>query len=135
MALIPNVANTHSHNSNMKAHDKSHKKDTHTKAGVTVTSAWARATAGKASNGAAYISVANAGSKADRLIAVKGDVAKRMEIHTHLNRNGIMRMKKVDFRASTGQPDTNETWRLSRYVDGLTKTPNKGKVDSFDLGF
>ena len=50
---------------------------------------------GKASNGAAYISVANAGSKADRLIAVKGDVAKRMEIHTHLNRNGIMRM--VDF--------------------------------------
>ena len=70
-ASIPNAADTHSHNSNMGAHDKSHKKDTHTKAGVTVTSAWARATAGKASNGAAYISVANAGSKADKPIKPK----------------------------------------------------------------
>ena len=62
-ASIPNAANTHSHNSNMGAHDKSHKKVTDTKAGVTVTSACC-ATAGKASNGAAYISVVNVGSKA-----------------------------------------------------------------------
>ena len=135
-ASIPNAANTHSHKSNMGAHDQSHKKDTHTKAGVTVTSAWARATAGKASNGAAYISVANAGSKADRLIAVKGDVAKRMEIHTHLNRNGIMRMKKVDFIELP--PDSRIQMKPGGYhvmLMGLQKPLKKGKLIPLILVF
>lgn len=136
VALIPNAANTHSHNSNMGAHDKSHKKDTHTKAGVTVTSAWARATAGKASNGAAYISVANAGSKADRLIAVKGDVARRMEIHTHLNGNGIMWMKKVDFIDLP--PDSQIQMKPGGYhvmLIGLKKPLKKGKLIHMTLVF
>ena len=42
----------------------------HTMGGVKVTSAWARATPGKAKNGAAYVTIANDGQHKDRLVAV-----------------------------------------------------------------
>lgn len=64
--------------------------------GVAVEKAWARATPGKAKNGGAYLMIANTGAAGDRLVAAAADVAERVEIHTHLNDNGVMRMRKVE---------------------------------------
>jgi len=58
---------------------------------------WARASAGKAKNGAAYITqIINHGAAADRLVAVSSDVAMKTEIHNHIKDGGIMKMRKVD---------------------------------------
>ena len=63
---------------------------------LSISKAWARATPGKAGNGAAYISISNATKTTDRLKIVKGNVAERIEIHTHLLDNGVMRMRQID---------------------------------------
>ena len=53
---------------------------------------WARATPGRAKNGAAYMKLKNHGDTDDRLTAVSSDVASRVELHTHLHDNGVMKM-------------------------------------------
>lgn len=63
---------------------------------VAVTAAWARASAGPAKAGAAYVTVTNSGTTADRLLAVATPAANRAELHTHLNENGVMKMRPVD---------------------------------------
>jgi len=62
---------------------------------LTIGHPWARASAGPAPNGAAYLTVQNAG-EADRLVAVSGDVAERVELHTHRMENNVMQMRQVD---------------------------------------
>jgi len=63
---------------------------------IVVEGAWARASAGKAKNGAAYFS-ASIKAGADRLIAVKAEgIAKRAELHGHSMQGGVMRMRPVE---------------------------------------
>lgn len=64
--------------------------------GVSVEAPFARATAGPAKNGAAFLTVRNTGAEADRLIGAKTPVADRAELHTHLHENGVMKMRPVD---------------------------------------
>ena len=58
-----------------------------------VTNAWARATPGKAENGAAYLTIQSA--TADRLVSVSTPVAKKAELHTMSMSGGIMQMRPV----------------------------------------
>jgi len=60
---------------------------------IMVKQPWARASIGK--NGAAYVTVINHGKSADNLIGVEAKVAKRVELHTHKNDGGIMRMRHI----------------------------------------
>jgi hypothetical protein len=62
---------------------------------LTIGHPWARASAGPVRNGAAYLTVHNAGA-ADSLVAVSGDVAKRVELHTHLMEGDVMKMRRVE---------------------------------------
>jgi copper(I)-binding protein len=62
-------------------------------AGPTVDHAWARATASAASAGAAYFTVSS--PTPDKLVAVASPVAGKAEIHTHIDDNGVMRMRPV----------------------------------------
>ena len=55
-----------------------------------------RATAPGMPSSAAYVSIANHGDAADRLIAAKTWVARRVEIHSTEMDNGVMRMRAVD---------------------------------------
>ena len=55
-----------------------------------------RATAPGMPSSAAYVSIANHGDAADRLIAAKTVVARRVEIHSMEMDNGVMRMRAVD---------------------------------------
>ncbi len=57
---------------------------------------WARASAGAAPTGAAYLTVRNDGAEADRLVAVETPAAGRAELHTHLHENGVMKMREVE---------------------------------------
>ncbi|HVY14494.1 MAG TPA: copper chaperone PCu(A)C [Rhodopila sp.] len=61
---------------------------------VQVTNAWARASAGPASTGAAYVSL-TAGAQADQLIGASTPVAQTAEVHESTNEGGIMRMRAV----------------------------------------
>lgn len=64
--------------------------------GVMATDAYAFATAASARAGGAYISLMNHGAAADRLVAARSDVARRVEVHEHRNDAGVMRMREVE---------------------------------------
>lgn len=64
-------------------------------ADFTIEHPWARASAGPARNSAAFMTIRNAGA-ADRLVAAAGDVAERVELHTHIMEGDIMRMRQVE---------------------------------------
>ena len=55
-----------------------------------------RATAPGMPSSAAYVSIANHGDAADRLIAARTAVARRVEIHLMEMDSGVMRMRAVD---------------------------------------
>ncbi len=63
---------------------------------VTVENAWARASAGMTKAGAAFMTVKNAGATADRLVAAKASIAKKVELHTHKMVEGVMMMRRID---------------------------------------
>lgn len=69
---------------------------------LTVEAPWARASAGAARAGAAYLRIANAGPEDDRLVGVSAPVAERVELHTHRMSGGVMRMRRVDAVAVPG---------------------------------
>lgn len=63
---------------------------------IQVSSPWARASAGPAKAGAAFLSIKNSGSADDRLIAARADVSDRAELHTHIMEGNLMKMRQVD---------------------------------------
>ncbi len=67
---------------------------------------WARASAGMAGAGAAFMSIANTGD-VDRLVSASADVSEVVELHTHIMEEGIMKMRRVatiDIPADTTVP-------------------------------
>ncbi|MBO38222.1 MAG: hypothetical protein CMM75_03445 [Rhodospirillaceae bacterium] len=54
---------------------------------------WARASITK--NGVSYLTIMNHGKHPEKLIGVMAPVAKRIELHTHKNDDGIMRMRQI----------------------------------------
>ena len=59
-----------------------------------VTNAWARATPGKAENGAAYLTIVS--PVADRVIAASTPAAQKAELHTMSMEGGVMKMRPLD---------------------------------------
>lgn len=63
---------------------------------ITIEDAYALASGPTAMAGAAFFMIHNMGDEDDRLIAAESDVAKRVELHTHIaEANGVMRMVEV----------------------------------------
>ncbi len=70
--------------------------DTYAVGGLTVVDPWARASAGPAKAGAAYLTIRNGGSADDRLIGVSADSVSGMAmLHTTVDEGGIMKMRHV----------------------------------------
>lgn len=63
---------------------------------IKIENAWARATPGLARNGGAYFVAKNEGKDGDRIVGVTANVSARTELHTHINDNGVMRMRQVE---------------------------------------
>ena len=63
---------------------------------LTISHPWSRATAASAKVGALYLTVANAGAEADRLLGVSTEVAERCELHLSGTSGEVMSMQMVD---------------------------------------
>ncbi len=64
---------------------------------ITIEDAYARSSSPTAKTGAAFFTIVNEGDQVDRLIDVKSDVAKKVELHTHIHGdNGVMQMRRVE---------------------------------------
>lgn len=64
-------------------------------ADVQVMDAWARASAGPAKVGGAFLAIHNMGTP-DRLISAMTSVADKAELHTHTMEAGVMKMRQVE---------------------------------------
>lgn len=64
--------------------------------GLDINHPWALALPSVSQNGAAYLSIHNHES-ADQLTNVSSDIADKVEIHQHVNQNGQISMKKLDW--------------------------------------
>jgi|SRR5690242_11901039 periplasmic copper chaperone A len=74
--------------------------------GIAVSNAWARASAGAATTGAAYFTVTDS-SATDRLVGASTPVAGKAELHETRNENGVMQMRAVPALAlEPGKPVT-----------------------------
>ncbi len=92
---------------------------------LTIDHPWARATAGQAPNGAAYMTFTNDGKTADYLVGAASDVAKRVELHQHLMNDGVMQMRQVkEVQVAPGDPTVMEPGGLHVMLIGL-KAPLK----------
>ncbi len=101
--------------------------------GITVTDAWARATAPSAPNGAAYMTITNTSGADDRLVAASADVAERVELHTHIRDGDIMRMREVDdLTVLTGTTTELAPGGLHIMLIGLYEPLQEG--ETFPLG-
>lgn len=65
-------------------------------ADVKVEQPWARASAGMAKAGAAFLTIHNGGTSDDRLVAAKASVSKKAELHTHIKEGDLMKMRQVE---------------------------------------
>jgi hypothetical protein len=93
---------------------------------------WARASAGPAANGAAYLTLTNNGKDSDRLVAVASPVADKAELHVHLVEDGVMKMRSLDgIDVPPGAPIELQPSGLHIMLLGL-KAPLK-EGDSFPL--
>lgn len=68
----------------------------HTGHALKVENAWARATIGNSKNSAAYLKLENEGKKEITIVSAKSDVSARTELHTHINDNGVMKMRRLE---------------------------------------
>lgn len=97
---------------------------------------WARATADGVQNGAAYLVLENDGKAVDRLMSATSPAAAKVELHTHINDNGVMRMREVN--AIDLAPDAKVKLApggLHLMLLGLTEPLRKGKAFPLTLTF
>lgn len=65
-------------------------------ADIMIDDAYFRSNGPNAKVGAAFMHILNLGETEDRLIAVKSDLAKRVELHTHKETDGVMKMTELE---------------------------------------
>ncbi|WP_339780988.1 copper chaperone PCu(A)C [uncultured Thalassospira sp.] len=62
---------------------------------IAVKDAWAKESIGRAPNGAVFFTIENNG-EADRIIGVTSELADRTELHTHIKKDNVMKMRRVE---------------------------------------
>ncbi|PPR63948.1 MAG: hypothetical protein CFH10_00378 [Alphaproteobacteria bacterium MarineAlpha4_Bin2] len=104
------------------------------KAALTVKDAWSRATLAR--NGAAYMTIFNHGSIADRLIAAESPVAKNVELHSHKSSDGVMRMRRIPaVEVHPGKSAVLEPGGSHLMLMGLARSLKEGEVFPITLAF
>lgn len=63
---------------------------------VTVSDAWARASAGMAKAGGAFMTLTNTAQHDHVVVSASSDISDRVELHTHIMANGVMQMREVE---------------------------------------
>jgi len=103
---------------------------------VTVSHPWARASAGMAKNGAAYLTIANHGTEADRLTKAATPAAHMAELHSSLMEGEIMTMRPVEaLEITPGKPTMLAPGGLHIMLMGLVKPLKEGETFPMTLTF
>lgn len=63
---------------------------------IHIRSPWARALPPTSPTGAVYLTLTNHGAHPDKLLRASADVAERVEIHSHILEDGMMKMRQVE---------------------------------------
>ena len=99
-----------------------------------VSNAWARATPGKAENGAAYLTIQS--PTADRLLSLSSPVAKKAELHTMSMEGMVMKMRPLaDLDIPAGQPVTLKPGGQHVMLLGLDAPLREGQSFPLTLTF
>ncbi|MCU0839063.1 MAG: copper chaperone PCu(A)C [Rhodospirillales bacterium] len=97
---------------------------------------WARATAGAAANGAAYMVISTSGNEADQLIGATSPVAATVELHTHVMEGDVMRMRPVKaIEVNAGEPAVLKPGGLHVMLIGLRAPLKQGASFPLTLTF
>jgi copper(I)-binding protein len=105
-------------------------------ADIAVEQPWARATPGRAPNGAAYFTLANTGKEADRLVAASTPAAGKAELHTHVHSGTIMEMRPVDaIEVKPGEKVTLKPGDMHVMLMGLKAPLKEGATLALTLRF
>jgi len=97
---------------------------------------WARATAALARNGAVYLSLANHGEIADRLLGAETPVARKARLHGHLIEGGIVKMRPVEaVEVAPGGPVVLEPGGFHIMLMGLKAPLEAGAAFPLTLRF
>ena len=101
---------------------------------IQVKDAWARATPGKAENGAAYLTIVSPVS--DRLTGVSTPVAKQAELHNMTMEGGVMKMRPLaDVDLPANQPVTLKPGGVHIMLMGLNRPLKPGETFPLTLSF
>ncbi|OBU87797.1 copper chaperone PCu(A)C [Chromobacterium subtsugae] len=94
---------------------------------------WSRAMPATSPTGGVYLSLKNQGKTEDKLVSASTPRAEAAELHTHVNDNGVMRMRKVEGGVAIAPGQTVKFAPGSYHVMlmGLKQPLNKG--DHFPL--
>jgi copper(I)-binding protein len=99
-----------------------------------VNNAWARATPGKAENGAAYVTIAS--PTADRLVSTSTPVAKKAELHTMTMKGMVMEMRPIaGIDIPAGQPVSLKPGGEHIMLLGLNQPLREGQSFALTLNF
>ena len=101
---------------------------------IQVKDAWARATPGKAENGAAYLTIVS--PMPDRLTGVSTPIAKQAELHTMSMEGGVMKMRPLaGVDLSPGEPATLKPGGAHIMLMGLNQPLKPGDTFPLTLSF
>lgn len=99
-----------------------------------VNDAWARATAGKAETGAAYVTIRS--PTADRLVSVSTPAAKKAELHTMSMQGMVMKMRPLPgLDIPAGKPVTLKPGGEHIMLMGLNQPLRAGQTFPLTLDF
>src|SRR6516165_8535636 len=99
-----------------------------------VNNAWARATAGKADTGVAYVAIQS--PTADRLVSLSTPAAKKAELHTMSMQGMVMKMRPLSgLNIPAGQPVTLKPGGDHIMLMGLNQALRAGETFPLTLDF
>lgn len=105
-------------------------------ADVNVESAYVRAVPPGQMNSAAFMQLKNEGPEDISLVAAKSQAAKNVELHTHTQDNGVMRMRQVsEISLPAGEAITLQPGGMHIMLIGLTQNLAAGENISLSLEF
>ncbi|MGD9294039.1 MAG: copper chaperone PCu(A)C [Roseobacter sp.] len=105
---------------------------------IVITDPYARVSRPGAPTGAAFMIIENTSDTADRLVSASSDVAKRVELHTHIDQgDGVMKMTEIEGGVEIGPGATYVMKRGGDHVMfmGLNETLEQGGEVQVTLTF
>lgn len=104
--------------------------------GITVSDPFARASAGPAKAGAAYLTITNEGAETDLLVAASTAAANTAQVHATAMVDGVMKMRRVEaVEINPGEPTVLRPGGLHVMLMGLRAPLVKGQKFALTLTF